>query len=84
MHSSPNSSVVSRRGPEVLDLSGLKPSERKAEPVDLDPLGIKAEHGEEGLTIFLKVNYKVVLLVVVLTDIFHTSLNEVVAHFFGL
>jgi len=52
--------------------------------VDLDPLGIKAEHGEEGLTIFLKVNYKVVLLVVVLTDIFHTSLNEVVAHFFGL
>jgi hypothetical protein len=68
----------------VLDDFSNLPTERKARMESLDPLGIKAEHGEEGLTIYLKVNYKVILLVVITIDLIHTSLNEIVAHFFGL
>jgi hypothetical protein len=76
---------VSRRGPEVLDLTGIPPSERKEEPMKIpDPLGVKAERGEEGLTVYLKVNYKVILLVVVTFDLIHTSINELVSTYFGL
>jgi hypothetical protein len=39
------------------------------------------EEGEEGLTVFLRVNYKVILLVAVMFDFFHTSLNEIIALF---
>jgi hypothetical protein len=39
------------------------------------------EEGEEGLTVFLRINYKVVLLVAVMFDFFHTSLNEIIALF---
>ncbi|DAD50324.1 hypothetical protein QIO77_gp3 [ssRNA phage Gerhypos.2_35] len=32
---------------------------------------------DEGLTIFLKINYKVILLMVVALDIAHVSINEI-------
>jgi hypothetical protein len=76
---------VSRRGPEVLDLTGLHPTERKETAMSsLIPPEFKAERGEEGLTVYLKVNYKVILLAVVTFDLIHTSINEIVSHFFGL
>jgi len=36
------------------------------------------DRGDEGLTIYLKVDYKVILLVVVVFDILHLSINELV------
>jgi hypothetical protein len=47
------------------------------------PDGKKVDVNDDGLTVYLKVNYRVVLLVVVIFDIFHTSLNEIVIHTFG-
>jgi len=35
---------------------------------------------DDGMTLYLKVNYKVLLLVVVVFDILHVSIDEVVAH----
>jgi len=35
----------------------------------------------EGLTIYLKVDYKVILLVVVIFDILHFSINELVQNY---
>jgi hypothetical protein len=76
---------VSRRGPEVLDLTGLKPTERKDKIVKIPtPPDVKTERGDEGLVIYLKINYKVVLLVVTMFDLLHTSINEMVSHFFGI
>jgi len=34
---------------------------------------------DEGLTLYLRVDYKVVLIVVVILDLVHFSLNEIVA-----
>jgi hypothetical protein len=47
------------------------------------PPGKKVDVDGEGLTVYLKVNYRVILLVVVIFDIFHTSLNELVVRLAG-
>jgi hypothetical protein len=44
-----------------------------------EPPGRNVSLDEEGLTIYLKVNYKVLLLVIVIADLIHTSLSEFVA-----
>jgi hypothetical protein len=36
---------------------------------------------EEGIVLYLKVNYKVLFLVVVLIDLFHASVNEMIHYF---
>lgn len=38
---------------------------------------------DEGITIYLKLNYKVLLLVFVIFDVFHVSLNELLARSLG-
>jgi len=37
----------------------------------------RSVRSDEGLTIFLKINYKVILLMVVALDIAHVSINEI-------
>jgi len=37
----------------------------------------------DGLTVYLRVDYKIVLLVVVVFDLIHSSLNEIVSNVFG-
>lgn len=39
---------------------------------------------ENGITVYLKVNYKVILLVVVILDIVHVSLREIVVRILGV
>lgn len=39
----------------------------------------QAEAEDEGVTVFVKVDYKVLLALMVVLDIFHFSLNEVIA-----
>jgi hypothetical protein len=84
MRSSPNSSVVSRRGSEDQPGDVIRTPEGVRERFLEGPLKSQVDTKDEGLTVYLKVNYKVVLLITVLFDFFHTSLNEVVAHVFGI
>lgn len=83
MRSSPNFLVESRRGPETLDFTGYKPL--KGGPMDVSPEFPRPEdgHEDEGMTLYLKVNYKVILAVIVIADIFHVSLAEFVYRVFN-
>lgn len=47
--------------------------------MDIDTSRDKAVHmSDEGIVVYLKFNYRVILLVLVVIDIFHVSVNELV------
>lgn len=41
-----------------------------------------SNNDDDGITVYLRVNYKVILLVVVIFDVLHTSINEIVNRIF--
>jgi hypothetical protein len=65
------------------DFSNLSP-EGDA-PMKSFPSRVGEAHvSEEGITIYLKINYKVILLFVVILDFLHISISELVARFLGV
>jgi hypothetical protein len=84
MRSSPSFLVVSRRGPEVLDFTGIKLPKGDLTAMEHEPLVLSSEENNDGITLYLKVNYKAILLVLVALDVVHLSLAELFARVFGL
>jgi len=49
---------------------------------DVDSLEKKEDLNETGITVYLKLNYKVVLLIAVAFDLVHVSLDEFILRLF--
>jgi hypothetical protein len=78
MRSSPNFLVVSRKDLSNEGWVGHESEDSEADPSHVRPSSFQVDENE-GLTFYLKVDYKVVLIVVVILDLVHFSLNEIVA-----
>jgi hypothetical protein len=84
MRSSPSCWVVSRSGSREEPFPFLHPPEGGVNNVSGSSRDGRIDMNDDGLTIYLKIDYKVLLLVLVILDIVHTSLSEIVAHYVGL
>lgn len=70
---------MASRNPQDGDEPVVVGPEGPAEPISPGP--VDHVRPEEGLTVYLKVNYKVVLLVFVLLDLLHLSVNELIGDY---
>jgi len=75
---------VSRRGPEGPITAFIEPPEGDSSKIGLGPQNQRLDMDSEGFTIYLKINYKVVLLIVMILDLFHASVNEFLIHVFRI
>jgi len=75
---------VSRRGEEGPISAFFESPEGDKTKLGVGPPDQMLDVDNEGFTIYLRVNYKVILLIAVIVDIFHTSVNELLVHVFRL